>query len=154
MAQLEQEYMLAQIISSFPNNVDGQPDVTTPAPIRSKWAHRLYQQGVRVHSELATHQSVAYGSGVTGNHGPRAFQKIDNDKMLAMIQRSNPPLYERIIAVRNSHHGGPAAMDGMLQQVLNHLPEEWIEKLQKADVLSGDYANANIPPPDEEAPTG
>lgn len=151
MYQLEQEHMLAQIVSAMPNNIEGAPDITTPAPIRSIWAHRLYQQGVRVHPEQATHRVVPMGAGVGSAHGPREFQKISNDKMMKLIQDANPALYKRIMAARDDHHGGPAVMDAMLQQIMATLPPEFIEKMSEATHKANDFAGENIP--EEEPPS-
>lgn len=161
MAQLQQEHALAQIISCMPNNVDGGPDITVAAPIRAKWAHRLYQQGVRVHEDMATHQVVVHDSGFAGPHAPRAFEKIDQDKLMAIIQKQNPALYKKIQAAKESHHGGDQTVKKMLDQILQRLPKEWIDKIQPdlATKVEG-FAGENIPeseaeetpePPDDAA---
>jgi hypothetical protein len=143
--QLEQEHMLAQIISSMPSNRDDMPDVTTPAPIRARWAHRLYRQGVRVHPDLATHEVMAYPSGFAGPHGPRTFQRVDQDKLMAIVQRANPALYERIKTAKADRHLGDQTADAMVRQLLKTLPVEWIEKLGEAGALVDNFAEGNIP---------
>lgn len=143
--QLEQEHALAQIISSMPGNREDMPDVITPAPIRARWAHRLYQQGVRVHGELATHKVLAYPSGFAGPHGPRAFQKIDQDKLLSIVQSSNPELYQRIKSAQTDRHRGQGDADAMMKALVKNLPKEWIEKLTEAGAIVEDFAAANIP---------
>lgn len=143
--QLEQEHALAQIISSMPNNRDDMPDVITPAPIRARWAHRLYQQGVRVHVELATHKILAHPSGFSGNHGPRVFQKIDRDKLMSVVQTANPELYSRIKAAENDRHRGSGDADAMVKALVKNLPKEWITKLQESGALIDDFAAGNIP---------
>lgn len=151
MEQLQQEHALAQIISCMPNNRDGGPDITVAAPIRAKWAHRLYQQGVRVHGDLATHQVVVHDSGIAGPHAPRSFEQIDKDKLLQIIQKQNPALYKKIKAVREATHGGEDMAQRILDQVLERLPKEWIEKLQPdLTAKTDDFAKDNIP--DEDAP--
>lgn len=145
MAQLEQEHMLAQAISGMPNNIEGQPDVTTPAPIRARWAHRLYQQGIRIHPDLATHKIVAHNSGLAGPHGPREFQRIDPDKLLNIIQEQNPALYKRIVDAKANRHGGEGLASTILQQVIERLPQEWVDKLSQTQEKVDDFADANIP---------
>lgn len=145
MAQLEQEHMLAQVISGIPNNIEGQPDITTPAPIRARWAHRLYQQGIRIHPELATHKIVSHDSGLAGPHGPREFQKINKDKLLQQIQESNPGLYKRIMDAKKERQGGEGMAEQILQQVLNRLPQEWLDKLSETQAKTDEFADANIP---------
>lgn len=153
MEQLQQEHALAQIISSMPSNVDGGPDITVAAPIRAKWAHRLWQQGVRVHESLATHKVVVHDSGIAGPHSPRSFEKIDKDKLMSMLQKQNPALYKKIKEAQDSRHGGDKAVNNLLNEVLKRLPEEWLEKLgpdlaAKVD----DFAAENMPPEEEESP--
>lgn len=143
--QLEQEHMLAQILSSMPNNREDMPDVITPAPIRARWAHRVFQQGVRVHVELATHKVLAYPSGFAGPHGPRAFQRIDKDKLLSVVQSANPELYQRIKAAQNDRHRGEGDSDAMMKSLVKNLPKEWIEKLTESGALVEDFAAGNIP---------
>lgn len=150
MAQLEQEHMLAQAVSGMPNNIEGQPDITTPAPIRARWAHRLYQQGVRIHPELATHKIVAHNSGLAGPHGPREFQRINPDKLLGVIQEQNPALYKRIMDAKADRHGGEGLADQILQQVMDRLPKEWIEKLTETQDKVDNFADANIPDEPEQ----
>jgi hypothetical protein len=157
-AQLEQEHMLAQIISSMPSNREDMPDVITPAPIRARWAHRLYQQGVRVHEDLATHRVLAYPSGFAGPHGPRAFQKINQDKLMDMVQQANPEFYMRIMDAKKDHHGGEQRSEAMIKALVKSLPPEWIAKLGETGALINEYAEGHIDPesgfPHPDAPDG
>lgn len=142
MAQLEQEFLIAQCISAMPSNVDGGPDITTPAPIRAKWAHKLYQQGVRVHLDQATHKAVSTGSGYTGNHGPVEIQSIDRDNIMTVLKDANPQLHKQLMALENGR-GGKAAADAMLSALALKMPEEWRDKLApKVDQFEAE----NTPP--------
>lgn len=104
---MEQLYLMAQAIGVMPGQRDGMPNVTTPPPIRPRWAAFLLSLGFRLHPELATHKLVNQGSPATGNWGPRERVQVSAQRgtmnradLMEIWKRSNPDTYE---AVKNGH---------------------------------------------------
>jgi hypothetical protein len=95
---MEQLHLMAQAISVLPGAKDGMRPVSTPAPIRTRWAEFLLTLGVRIHPEVATHELVAT-SPASGNHGPKLSMprgSLNRDDLWKLLKEMAPETYDAI----------------------------------------------------------
>lgn len=93
---MEQLHLLAQVLSTMPGATPEHATVTTPAPIRPRWAAYLIKLGVRVDPDLATHKLLRGAGASAGNHSPHTLQRVNmREKMWQQVKEQSPELYEK-----------------------------------------------------------
>jgi hypothetical protein len=77
---MEQLFLIAQAIAVMPGQRDTMPNVTTPPPIRPRWAAFMLSLGLRLHPELATHRLANQEGAAVGNWGPRERVEVSTQR--------------------------------------------------------------------------
>lgn len=93
---MEQLYLLVDCISVMPGAQNGMPDVTTPPPIRARWAAYLLSLGLRIDPELATHQIRRMGVKAAGGFSPKVRTKLGNTDLAQIMSEMSPMMYEKM----------------------------------------------------------
>jgi hypothetical protein len=100
---MEQLFLIAQAIAVMPGQRDGMPNVTTPPPIRARWAAFMISLGLRITPQLATHRLVSDNTPAAGNWGPRervstGMQRstMNRADLMEVWKRTNPDSFENI----------------------------------------------------------
>lgn len=92
---MEQIHLLAQVVTTMPGATPEHANVTTPAPIRARWATYMIKLGVRIDPDLATHGLLRGASMAAGNHAPRTLQPLKREDMWQIVKETSPELYEK-----------------------------------------------------------
>lgn len=127
---LEQMHLMAQAISVLPGVRDGMPNVSTPPPIRPRWAKFMLSLGFRLHPELATHKLIRQAPVSAGNFGPRdlapvnGYTPANRARLFELWKKANPETYEAYMA-------GTMSRD----EIGQHLPEQFQAAVVEADRL-------------------
>lgn len=95
---LNQMYLLASAVSVMPGAQAGMPNVTTPPPIRARWAAYLISFGVRIDTELATHKLATIGPKAGGKFTPQSRDAIRREDLWEMVKQQSPDMYEKMKA--------------------------------------------------------
>jgi hypothetical protein len=93
---MEQLHLLAQVVSTMPGITPEHANVTTPAPIRARWAAYMIKLGVRIDPDLATHKLIRTAGISAGNHAPRELKRLSRDDMWGYVKEQSPELYEKL----------------------------------------------------------
>ena len=126
---MEQLHMMAQGLTTMPGATPQHPNVTTPAPIRSRWAAYLISIGFRLDPELATHKLVRTSPVGAGNHSPHELRPLKREDMWQIVKETSPELYEKYqrgeATLRDFEDGiGANVMDAVRQAMAAKQREE------------------------------
>ena len=111
---MEQLHLLAQVVTTMPGATPQHGNVTTPAPIRARWAAYMISLGVRCDRSLATHGLLRSAGAAAGEHAPRTLQPLSRDDMWGVVKQTSPELYEK-------HQRGEATADDFLDGMSDDL---------------------------------
>lgn len=92
---MEQIHLLAQVVTTMPGITPDHANVTTPAPIRARWATYMIKLGVRIDPDLATHKLIRQAGMAAGNHSPRELRRLSREDMWNQVKEQSPDLYEK-----------------------------------------------------------
>lgn len=121
---MEQMHLIAQTVSVMPAQRDGMPNVSTPPPIRARWAAYLLTLGLRIHPELATHKLKAVGPASAGRHGPREMvalggrTSLSRDDLWKLFEKHNPEMYAKVMSGEVGAEQLFAGMTGEMQEAV------------------------------------
>jgi len=121
---MEQLHLLAQIVSTMPGATPTHANVTTPAPIRARWAAYMVSLGVRVDPDLATHKLIRGAGMAAGNHAPHTLQRLTRESMWQQVKEQSPELYEKYQRGEATADDFLAGIDGDLMHGLRQAMEE------------------------------
>lgn len=114
---IEQLFLIAQALAVMPGQRDNMPNVTTPPPIRPRWAAFLLSLGLRIQPALASHRLVNNQGPAVGNWGPRERVEVSKARtsmkradMMEVWEQVNP---ETFAAVKN----GTMTKEDLLNQM-------------------------------------
>lgn len=132
---IEQLFLIAQSLAVMPGQRDGMPNVTTPPPIRPRWAAFMLSLGLRINPALATHRLINNNGAATGNWGPR--ERVELSKMRGALKRAdmmevwkqtNPETFAGIANGTLSREDLLKAMPADMQQAV-----ELVKRLQQQE---------------------
>lgn len=92
---MEQLHLIAQVVTTMPGITAEHANVTTPAPIRARWAAYMIKLGIRIDPDLATHKLIRQAGMAAGNHSPRELKRLSRDDMWDMVKETSPDLYDK-----------------------------------------------------------
>lgn len=139
---LEQLFLIAQAIAVMPGQRDNMPNVTTPPPIRPRWAAFMLSLGLRIHPPLATHRLRNDNGPAAGNWGPR--ERVELGKVRSTMKRAdmfevwqqiNPEQYAKVQSGELTRDDLLAQMPNDMQQavaLLNNLRQQEAEQQRAA----------------------
>lgn len=120
---MEQLFLIAQAIAVMPGQRDGMPNVTTPPPIRARWAAFMITLGLRIDPKLATHRLVNQDGPAVGNWGPREHVGIQRSTMnrtdlMEIWERMNPETFSAAQRGEITKEDLERAMPAEMQQAM------------------------------------
>lgn len=117
---LNQLYLITAAVAVMPGAQPGMPNVTTPPPIRARWAAYLLSFGLRIDPELATHKLSKVGPKAGGNFTPMSRDSITREGLWEMVKEQSPDMYEKMKAGEVS-----------LEQIREGISEDVLESVRK-----------------------
>lgn len=92
---MEQIHLLSQVVTTMPGITPNHPNVTTPAPVRARWATYMIHLGVRIDPEVATHKLIRAAGAGAGAHAPRELKRLTREDMWEQVKEMSPELYDK-----------------------------------------------------------
>lgn len=120
---LEQLFLIAQAIAVMPGQRDNMPNVTTPPPIRPRWAAFMLSLGLRINPGLATHRLVNNQGPAAGKWGPR--ERVEVNKVRSTMKRADlMEIWEQVNPESfNAMKDGTMSRDDLLKQMPNEMQQ-------------------------------
>ena len=109
----------------MPGVRNGAPNVSTPPPIRPRWASFMISLGVRIHPELATHRLKATGPRAAGGFGPHQRTSLSHSDLWDVFAKMSPEMHAAV-------QRGEISLDDLGQQI----PADVMEGLRAATELA------------------
>lgn len=123
---MEQLFLIAQAIAVMPGQRDTMPNVTTPPPIRPRWAAFMLSLGLRINPELATHRLANKEGAAVGNWGPRERVELSTQRstmsradLKEVWQQMNPESFAKAQSGEMTKEDLVKTMPAELQQAIS-----------------------------------
>ena len=92
---MEHLHLISQVVTTMPGATAQHANVTTPAPIRARWAAYMISLGMRIDPDLATHKLIRTAGAGAGNHAPHELKPLKREDMWEIVKETSPELYEK-----------------------------------------------------------